>query len=78
MSALMCQTIRKMTNDYTKLLLPDFLFYVEIDEPVEPGKRKPPACFDNSHGSVANLGTKKCQIYYKPLDATINHYLSSI
>ena len=54
-----------------KTTITRFLFYVEIDEPVEPGKRKPPACFDNSHGSVANLGAKKCQIYYKPLDATI-------
>ena len=32
------------------------LFYVEIYEPVKPGKRKTSARFDDSHGSVTNFG----------------------
>ena len=31
------------------------LFDVDIDEPVKPEKIKPLACFDDSHGSVANF-----------------------
>ena len=38
---------------------------------MEPGKRKPPARFNDSHGSEVNSGNNKCQIYYEALDSTI-------
>ena len=40
-------------------------------EPVEPGKRKPSACFNDSRDSVANFDINNCQIYCKAHDSTI-------
>ena len=43
------------------------VIYVETVAPGRPGKSKPPAHFEDSHGSVANFGINKCQIYNKHL-----------
>ena len=43
------------------------VIYVETVAPGRPGKRNPHAHFEDSHGSVANFGINKCQIYNKHL-----------
>ena len=59
-----------MHNLFLEKTITRFLFNVKIDKPVEPGKRNPPVCLDDSHSSVVNCSINKCQIYYKTLGLT--------
>ena len=59
-----------MHNLFLEKTITRFLFNVKIDKPVEPGKRNPPVCLDDSHSSVVNCSINKCQMHYKTLGLT--------